>query len=404
MKVHEYQARQLLADAGVAVPAAIVVESAADARRAYTRLVERDRAKCCVIKAQVHVGGRGKGGGVKVVCSEDQAYEEARRILAAPLVTPQTTAAGVKVRRLMVAAAVDIDKEYYLALAVDRAMSRPVIIASSEGGMDIEEVARTKPESIVRQHLHPHLPLQPYQARNIAYRLGFHGQQVRAAAKIMHQLADVFLTQDAMLVEINPLIVTKPTDEHPDGTVMAIDAKVSFDDNALFRHDDVRALHDPLEEAAAEIEARRFGLNYIKLEGNIGCLVNGAGLAMATMDMVKLHGGEPANFLDVGGGASEEAVTEAFKIILDDPHVQAVLVNIFGGITYCDRIARALVNAAHAVGFNIPLIVRLEGTNVEEARRILEEAKDDLPTLQTGASLSDAAALVTKAVGAEAAA
>jgi len=398
MKIHEYQARQLLVDAGVPVPPAIVVETSEEARRAYDRLTGREGAKCCVIKAQVHAGGRGKGGGVRVVCSPEDARKHAHDILSKKLITPQTGEEGVKVRRLLVAAAVDIQKEYYLGVAMDRARHCPVLIASAEGGVEIEDVAREKPAAVIKELLHPHVSLQPHQARKIAYELGFKGRQVRAAAKIMHQICDLFISRDAMLVEINPLIVTQPTDEHPDGTVMALDAKMVFDDNALFRHDDIAALHDPLEEDDAEIEAKRFGLSYIKLDGNIGCLVNGAGLAMATMDIVKLHGAEPANFLDVGGGASEEAVTEAFKIILADKNVEGVLVNIFGGIMQCDRIARAIVSAANNVGFNVPLVVRLEGTNVEQARRILSEAKDEIPNLQIAGDLTEAAELVSQSV------
>lgn len=402
MKVHEYQARQLLADAGVPVPPAVVAETSLDAQRAFDRLTTRDGARRCVVKAQVHAGGRGKGGGVKIVSSAKEAYDAAYQILSKPLVTPQTGPEGVKVRKLLVASAVDIAKEYYLGVVLDRTNACPVLIASAEGGMDIEEIAQNKPEALFKVRLHPHLPLQPYQARDLAYRLGFKGRQVRAAAKIMHQVCDLFLKNDAMLVEVNPLIVTKPTDEHPDGVVMAIDAKMTFDDNALFRHENIAALHDPLEEADAEIEAKRFGLSYIKLDGTIGCLVNGAGLAMATMDTIKLHGGSPANFLDVGGGASEEAVTEAFKIILADPRVRGVLVNIFGGIMQCDKIARAIVNAANNVGFTVPLVVRLEGTNVDAARKIIDEAKDRIPMLQPAGDLNEAAEKVTAAVGAAA--
>jgi succinyl-CoA synthetase beta subunit len=398
MKIHEYQARQLLEEAGVPVPPAVVVETSQDARRAFDRLTTRDGAKCVVVKAQVHAGGRGKGGGVKIVCTADEAYEAAHAILSKPLVTPQTGPEGVKVRRLMVAAAVDISKEYYIGITLDRASACPVLIASSEGGMEIEEVAEQHPDKIIREKLHPHLPLQPYQARNVAYRLGFKGRQVRAAAKIMHQLADLFTSTDASLVEINPLVVTTPTDEHPDGQVIAIDAKMTFDENALFRHESLREMHDPMEENEAELEAHRFGLSYIKLDGNIGCLVNGAGLAMATMDIIKLHGGEPANFLDVGGGASEEAVTEAFKIILSDQNVKGVLVNIFGGIMQCDKIARAIVAAAQNVGFSVPLVVRLEGTNVDQGRKILEEAQSEIPTLQVASDSTEAAKAIVGSV------
>ena len=403
MNIHEYQARELLQKFGVPTPAGIVVENATGAGKAFEELQKRHGTKLAVVKAQVHAGGRGKGGGVKLVRSADEARDVAKTILSKPLVTPQTGPEGVPVHKLLVASGVDIAKEYYLSIVVDRLGGTPVLIASAEGGMDIEEVAHSKPEAIVREALSPSTGIAPYQARKVAYLLGFKGSQIRAASKIMHQLSDLFLATDANLVEINPLVVTKPTDEHPDGQVLAIDAKVNFDDNAIFRHDDVKAMADPTEEDPSEIQAKRFGLSYIKLDGNIGCLVNGAGLAMATMDIVKLHGGEPANFLDVGGGASEEAVTEAFRIILGDPNVKGVLVNIFGGIMKCDTIAQAIINSAKSVGFKVPLVVRLEGTNVEPARKLLETAKKDIPQLTVGADLTDAAKKITSAIGAKAA-
>jgi succinyl-CoA synthetase beta subunit len=296
---------------------------------------------------------------------------------------------------------VDIAKEYYLGMVVDRAQGCPVLIASSQGGMDIEAVARDNPGAIYREAVRPNIGLQPFQARKVAYQLGFEGDQVRMAAKIMHQVTDLFLGTDASLVEINPLVVTKPTDVNPHGTVLAIDAKLNFDDNALFRHDDLKLLADPQEEDPAEAHARRFGLSYIKLSGTIGCLVNGAGLAMATMDLVKLHGAEPANFLDVGGSASEEAVTEAFRIILMDPNVKGVMVNIFGGIMKCDIIAQAIITAAKQVGFKVPLVVRLEGTNVEKAQALLQAAHQDIPMLQTARDLTDAAQRITAAIAAK---
>ncbi|QDU72292.1 ADP-forming succinate--CoA ligase subunit beta [Mucisphaera calidilacus] len=401
MNIHEYQARELLIKFGVPVPAAIVVTNPMDAAKAFDKLVTRQHGGgMAVVKAQVHAGGRGKGGGVRMVRSSDEARKAATEILTRPLVTPQTPPEGVPVTKLMVAAGVEIAKEYYLAIAVDRKNSAPIIVASAEGGMDIEQVAREKPEAIIREPISPIAGLAPYQARKIAYRLGFKGQQVRMAGKIMHQLSDLFLKCDCSLAEINPLIVTKPTDEHPDGVVMAVDAKINFDENALIRQEDIRSLEDPTEVNADEAHASRFGLSYIKLDGSIGCLVNGAGLAMATMDIIKLHGGEPANFLDVGGSASEEAVTEAFRIILQDPKVNGVLVNIFGGIAKCDTIARAIVVAAKEVGFTVPLVVRLEGTNVEEARKILEEAKAEIPTMQIGGDLTEAAKMITAATAA----
>jgi succinyl-CoA synthetase beta subunit len=404
MNIHEYQARELLQKFGVPVPPGIVVENPADAARAFDTLEGRHSAKLAVVKAQVHAGGRGKGGGVKLVRSSEEARKAAHDILSKPLVTPQTGPQGVVVHKLLVAAGVDIAKEFYLAIAVDRLQNSPVLIASAEGGMDIEEVATTKPDAIIREVISPITGIAAYQARKVAYRLGFTGQQVRMASKIMHQLSDLFLGTDASLAEINPLVVTRATDEHPDGQVVAIDAKITIDENALFRHDEIKAYHDPTEEDALELQAKRFHLSYIKLDGNIGCLVNGAGLAMATMDIIKLHGGEPANFLDVGGGASEDAVTEAFRIILSDNNVQGVLVNIFGGIMKCDIIAQAIINAAKEVGFTVPLVVRLEGTNVEPARKLLEEAKKDIPQMIIGNGLTDAAKKVVEAVGAPVAA
>ncbi|MCC7146445.1 MAG: ADP-forming succinate--CoA ligase subunit beta [Phycisphaeraceae bacterium] len=398
MKVHEYQARELLSQFGIPVPPGIVAENPADAARAFEELQSRYRAKLAVVKAQVHAGGRGKGGGVKLVKSADEARRVAYVMLSKPLVTPQTGPKGVQVTKVLVAAGVDIAKEYYLGMAVDRATGYPTMIASSEGGVDIEHVAATQPQAIIREPVSPVTGLLPFQARKVAYRMGFRGQQVRAAGKIMHQLSDLFLKTDASLAEINPLVVTKPTEENPDGLVIAIDAKVNFDDNALGRQNEVSAMGDPLEEDPAELRAKRFGLSFIKLDGNIGCLVNGAGLAMATMDLIKLHGGMPANFLDVGGSASEEAVTEAFRIVLDDPKVKGVLVNIFGGIMKCDTIAAAIIGAAREVGFKVPLVVRLEGTNVEQARRMLEKARKDIKALQIATDLTDAAVKITSAV------
>jgi len=298
---------------------------------------------------------------------------------------------------------VKIEKEYYLAIAVDRAIGRPVLIASSEGGVDIEQVARDNPAAIIREPFNPYIGLQSYQSRKVAYHLGFTGKQVKQASRIMTCLAAMFLTTDASLAEINPLVLTPPldgTEQFDEGQVLAIDAKINFDDNALFRRQDLAALADPNEQDPAEARAKKHDLSYIKLDGNIGCLVNGAGLAMATMDLIKLHGAEPANFLDVGGSATEEAVTEGFRIILEDKNVQGVLVNIFGGIAKCDTIARAIISAAREVGFNVPLVVRLEGTNVEAARKLLEKAQADIPTMQIGTDLTDAARKITAAIAA----
>ncbi len=398
MKVHEYQARELLSDAGVPVPAGRLVESIESAAGVYKDVTGEAGTDLAVVKAQVHAGGRGKAGFVKLVKTADDATEAARFMLTNRMVSPQTGEEGLEVKKLLVAAGVDIAKEYYLAITTDRQTRRNVMIASAEGGVEIEKVAAETPEAIITTPIHPTLGLQPHQARTVAFKLGFKGKQVGQAVKVMLNLAKLFAAKDCTLAEINPLIVTPPTDTHPDGEVLAIDAKFSFDDNGLFRHKDIQALFDPTEENPLEMRAARMDLSYIALDGTIGCLVNGAGLAMATMDTIKLHGGDPANFLDVGGGASEEAVTEAFRIILSDDKVRGVLVNIFGGIMDCAVIAQGIINAAKEIGFTVPLVVRLEGTNVEAGRALLEQAASELPTLQTGADLKDAAEKVVKAV------
>jgi succinyl-CoA synthetase beta subunit len=399
MKIHEYQARELLSKAGLPVPAGEMVQTVDDAEQAAKRVFATG-IKQVVIKAQVHAGGRGKAGFVKLVKSADEARTAAKFMLTNRMKSPQTPPEGLEVKRLLVAAAVDIAKEYYLAITVDRANNTNTMIASAEGGVEIEAVAERNPAAIKKVRLHPILGLQPFQARDLAFELGFVGKQVNQAVNVMLRLSRLFLESDASLAEINPLVVTPANHNHPDGEVLAIDAKFNFDDNALFRHKNIADLFDPTEENAAELRANKFGLSYVALDGNIGCLVNGAGLAMSTMDIVKLHGGDPANFLDVGGSASEEAVTEAFRIILSDHRVQGVLVNIFGGIMQCDRIARAITFAAKEVGFKVPLVVRLEGTNVEEARRILNDARRDIPTMQTATDLTDAAKKVCQAVAA----
>jgi len=401
MKIHEHQARQLLADAGVPVPPGVVVESVDDAASVYKRVVGEaglGEKGLAVVKAQVHAGGRGKAGFVKLVRSPEEATESARFMLSNKMVSPQTPPEGLEVKQLLIAAGVDIAKEYYLAITTDRATRRNVLIASSEGGVEIEQVAHDNPDAIIKEPIHPVAGLQAHQARRLAFDLGFKGKQVGQAASIMMALAKVFVEKDCTIAEINPLIVTPPSSEYPDGRVLAIDAKFNFDDNALFRQDRVKAMFDPTEENPAEMRAKKFDLSYIALEGNIGCLVNGAGLAMSTMDIIKHYGGQPANFLDVGGGASEEAVTEGFRIILSDSAVKGVMVNIFGGIMRCDIIAQAIVNAAKEVGFEVPLVVRLEGTNVEEGRKILEQAQAEIPTMQTGTDLADAAKKVCAAV------
>jgi len=397
MKIHEYQARQLLADAGVPVPPGQMVQSVDEAVAAAKKIFDGG-AKLVVIKAQVHAGGRGKAGFVKLIKSIDEVREAAEFMLTNRMVSPQTGPEGLDVKRLLVAEAVDIAHEYYLAITVDRANNTSTLIASAEGGVEIEAVAAKTPEAIHKVAMHPIRGLEPYQARALAFKLGFTGKQVNQAVAVMLRLARLFLDTDASLAEINPLVLTPPDEAHPDGQVLAIDAKFNFDDNALFRRKSIAAMFDPAEENPAELRAKEHGLSYVALDGNIGCLVNGAGLAMSTMDIIKLHGGEPANFLDVGGSATEEAVTEAFRIILSDEKVQGVLVNIFGGIVQCDNIARAIINAAKEVGFEVPLVVRLEGTNVGEARRLLEEARADIPTMIAAGDFTDAAKKVCTAV------
>ena len=397
MRVHEFQARQLLAEAGVPVPTGGVATTVDEAVQAAEK-VFAEGGSIAVVKAQVHAGGRGKAGFVKVCRTVDEARTAADFMLSNRMVSPQTPPEGLEVRRLLVASGVDIAKEFYVAVLTDRSTRRNVLIASAEGGVDIEHVAATRPEAILKQPLDPVTGMHPYMARDIAFRLGFQGKAVGQAADILLKLARTFVEKDATLAEINPLVLTPATAAHPDGQVIAIDAKFTFDDNALFRQKQVAAFFDPAEENPAEIRANEFGLSYVALDGTIGCLVNGAGLAMSTMDIVKLHGGEPANFLDVGGSASEEAVTEAFRIILSDTRVKGVLVNIFGGIMQCDRIARAIIGSAKTVGFQVPLVVRLEGTNVKEARALLEAARGDIPTMQTASDLTDAAKRIVAAV------
>ncbi len=406
MKIHEYQARDLLASYAVPVPPARVITSVEEAASAYKDIVREAATELVVIKAQVHAGGRGKAGFVRLVRSETEAVDAARFMLSNRMVSPQTGPEGLEVKKLLVAAGVDIatrpdgtPDEYYLAITVDRNTRANTIIASSQGGVEIEKVAAENPDAIIKHPTHPLLGLQPFEARNIAFRLGLTARHASQAANLMLKLDRIFREKDCSLAEINPLVRTAPSEKDP-GTIVAIDAKFNFDDNALFRHKDIAGLFDPAEEDPKELQAKKFGLSYIALDGNIGCLVNGAGLAMATMDIIKLEGGEPANFLDVGGSASEEAVTEAFKIILSDHAVKGILVNIFGGIMDCAVIAQGIVNAATQVGFTVPLVVRLEGTNVNAGRRILEDASADLPTLKSANDLADAAKKVVAAVGA----
>ena len=364
MKIHEYQAKEVLRRYGVATPRGKVTDDPEEARRICEELGGR-----CVVKAQIHAGGRGKGGGVKLAHSPEMARDMAKQILGMQLVTHQTGPEGQLVRKVFIEETASIAQELYLSITLDRAKGKPVVMASSQGGMDIEEVAAKDPKAIFRQAIDPHLGILPFQARAVAAGLGLKGQTAGKAAKLVTALVKAYLDTDASLAEINPLMVTAG------GDVMALDAKMNFDDNALFRHKDILEMRDLAEENPLEVEASKFNLNYIKLDGDIACMVNGAGLAMATMDIIKLYGGEPANFLDVGGGASQEAVKNAFRILVSDPSVRAVLINIFGGIARTDRIARGVVGAIEELGnVDLPVVVRLEGTNVEEGRRILAEA------------------------------
>ena len=395
MKIHEYQAKQLFRAAGVAVPQGIVATSAEEAAKAFETL----GGPIAVVKSQIHAGGRGKGTfieepkqrGVVLVKSAAEAADNAKRMLGNTLVTIQTGDEGKRVNTLFVEQGLKIARELYLGIVVDREVGGPVLIMSSEGGMDIEEVAKHSPEKIVSEPFDAIAGLYPYQARKLAYALGLDATAVRSAEKFLPQICRFFVAYDCSMVEINPLIITE------DSQMMALDGKVTFDDNALFRHKDVVALRDLSEEEPSEVRAADTGLSYVKLNGNIGCLVNGAGLAMSTMDLIKIHGGEPANFLDVGGGANEDQVTEAFRIILADKNVKAVLVNIFGGIMKCDIIVSALLNAYEKVGFNVPLVVRLEGTNVEKAREMLKASGRDIIS---ATDLTDAAQKVVKSLGA----
>jgi len=364
MKLHEYQAKEILRRAGIPVPEGTVVSTPDEARVAFTNL----ETMVAVIKAQIHAGGRGKAGGVKSAYSADEAGEAAAGMLDKRLVTAQTGPEGVVVKRVLVEAGLAVEKEYYLAIAVDRDTGRPVVIASASGGMDIEEVARVSPEKIIREYIEPVFGLQPYQARKIAYALGVAHDHVRIFVDVMLKLHVVFLVSDLELVELNPLVLVEDDD------FVALDAKMVIDDNSLFRHDELQRLDDPREAEPLEYLAKKAGVSYIKLDGAIGCMVNGAGLAMATMDMIKSCGGEPANFLDVGGGASAERIKSAFEILISDPQVQVVLVNIFGGILRCDELAHGVVSAAKELDIKTPVVVRLEGTNKDEGVRILAES------------------------------
>jgi succinyl-CoA synthetase beta subunit len=363
MKIHEFQAKALLRESGVAVPRGDVAETPAAARAVAERLGGR-----VVVKAQVHAGGRGKGGGIKVADGPAAAAAAAGQILGMMLKTPQTPPEGIRVRSVLVEEASAIDRELYLSVTLDRGRSTHVVMASPAGGMDIEEVAASTPEKILRAWSHPALGLLDFQARRLAFGLGLAGDAFKQGVALIRKLFAMYLAKDCSLAEINPLVVTG------DGRVLALDAKLNFDDSALFRHPELQALRDVHEEDPLDVEASKYSLNYIKLDGNVGCMVNGAGLAMATMDIVKLAGGEPANFLDVGGGASPEQIQNAFRILSSDPSVRAVFINVFGGILRCDRLAEGVIAAVRSLGLRLPVVVRMEGTNVELGKKMLAES------------------------------
>jgi len=364
MKIHEYQAKAILAKFGVPVPRGEVVFKKDEARAAAERL----GTPVVVVKAQIHAGGRGKAGGVKLARSAAEAASLADQMLGMRLVTAQTGPEGRIVKRLLIEEGLDIKRELYLSLLVDRAAAAPVFMASAAGGMEIEEVARERPEAILREAIHPDTGFQPYHARKLAFGLGLSPELVNASVSFLQSLYRVFIETDASLLEINPCVVTG------DGRLVALDAKVNFDDNALFRHPEYQELRDLDEESALEVEASKYRLNYIKLDGTVGCMVNGAGLAMATMDIIKLSGGSPANFLDVGGDASEERVKNAFRILLSDPNVKTVFINVFGGILRCDMLASGIVSAARELKIKVPVVVRMEGTNVQRGQEILRDS------------------------------
>ena len=363
MKVHEYQAKEILRRYGVPTPRGIVVDNPEDARLAAKELGGR-----VVVKAQIHAGGRGKGGGVKLAKDADEAYDLTKKMIGMTLVTHQTGPEGRVVRKVLIEEALNIDKELYLGLTLDRRIGMPVVMASKQGGMEIEEVAARDPKAIHREPIDAVLGPQPFQARAVAYALGLDGDAYKKCVDFVQKLVRAYVDTDASLAEINPLLVTK------EGNVLALDCKMNFDDNALFRHKEIVELRDVNEETPLDVEASRYNLNYIKLDGNVGCMVNGAGLAMATMDIVKLAGGEPANFLDVGGGASPEQIENAFRILSSDPSVKAVFINVFGGILRVDRLAEGIISAVKKLGLKLPVVLRAEGTNVEQGKKMLAES------------------------------
>jgi succinyl-CoA synthetase beta subunit len=389
MKIHEYQAKAILRKYGVTVPRGSMATSREEAESVAKDLLSSGSSGV-VVKAQIHAGGRGKGGGVKIAKSVDEAADLAGQMLGMKLVTHQTGPEGRIVRRLLIEETLPIEKELYLGILVDRAEGKPVFMASAAGGMEIEEVAAKNPDAILKQHIDPGMGLEGFQARKIAFKLGLNAKQINPAVQFLTSLYKAFLDTDASLLEINPFITTT------DGRLFALDAKINFDDNALFRHADLRELRDITEEDPLEVEASKYSLNYIKLDGNVGCMVNGAGLAMATMDIIKYAGGMPANFLDVGGGASSEQVAHAFEILLSDKHVKAVLINIFGGILRVDTLATGVVEAARKTNIKLPIVLRLEGTNVDEGKKILMNSGFNFTVAET---MKDAADKVVAAAG-----
>jgi len=386
MKIHEYQAKAILAQHGVPVPRGEVALNAAEAGAIARRL----GGDVVVVKAQIHAGGRGKGGGVKLARSVDEAETLASQMIGMTLVTHQTGPEGRVVSRVLIEEGLKMTRELYLSIVLDRAAGKPVIMASAAGGMDIEEVAASTPEKIARVYVEPGVGIVPFEARQLGFAIGLDGAQVNKFVKVVTSLYDAYLATDASLLEINPLVVTAA------GDLLALDAKMNFDDNALYRHADIKELRDLAEEDPLEIEASKFNLNYIHLDGNIGCMVNGAGLAMATMDIIKLAGGEPANFLDVGGGANAEQIRNAFKILMSDKNVKAVLINIFGGILRCDVLAQGVIAAVKELGVPVPIVIRMEGTNVEEGKRLL---RDSGMNFTTADSMDEAAKKVVQLAG-----
>lgn len=385
MKIHEYQAKEILRRFNVEVPKGKVAFTPEEA----VEVAKEIGGELWVVKAQIHAGGRGKGGGIKLARSLDEVYELTKQMIGMRLVTHQTGPEGRIVQKVLIEEGMNIEKELYVGITLDRSTSKNVVMVSTEGGVEIEKVAAETPEKILKEYVEPSIGLQQFQARKLAFGLGLEGDKFKNAVKFLLGLYKAYEETDASLAEINPLVVTK------EGRVLALDAKMNFDDNALYRHPEIVALRDLNEEEPLEIEASKYNLNYIKLDGNVGCMVNGAGLAMATMDIIKLAGGEPANFLDVGGGASAETVENGFRIILSDPNVKAILINIFGGIVRCDRVAQGVIEASKKVNVNVPIVIRLEGTNAEEAAELLNNSGLNF---LVATSLKDAAEKVTSLI------